>query len=71
MYRVKERFVVMQTLLYVTVGGAPRTITQGSWVPEGAEIAELTSDELAVYGEYVSGDGIVEQTEESNGSTDD
>ena len=73
MYRVKDRFVVMQELLYVTVGGKPRTITQGSWVPEGAEIVELTGDELKVYGKYLdkpkAAKAKKDQTEESNGST--
>lgn len=49
MYTVKQRFVVRQPAL-VCVG---RTITQGSWVPEGTRIESLTEQEEMLYGEFM------------------
>jgi hypothetical protein len=52
-YVVKERFTVKRGVLYATIGKATRAISQGSWVPEGAVLGDLTSDELEVYGQYL------------------
>jgi hypothetical protein len=62
MYTVTHTFTVRRGSLECKVRGAPRTISQGSWVPEGTTIETLTDQELEWYGPYLDGD-VVEEPE--------
>lgn len=53
MYKVKQAFVVQAVTLECVINGAPRRVSQGSWVPEGATIDKLTDKEQEVYGIYL------------------
>lgn len=56
MHKVKHAFVVQAVTLECVINGKPRRVCQGSWVPEGATIAELTDDQVKLYGIYLAGE---------------
>ena len=53
MYRATKRFAVRRGELSVMINGIGCVVTQGSWVAEGAEIPDLTAEELEWYGGVV------------------